>query len=294
MKFYIVTPTFNSLNWLRCCIRSVADQVRENVEVHHHVQDGASTDGTPEWLQMWKEQHSDVPGYSFTYESLPDDGMYDAINKAWEKIPYDADVTAHLNSDEQYLPNALCGVASELLKHPDAEVAISTYIVVDSQGRYICHRRPVEPRKWISRTVCEIITCTCFHRVEPFKRHNVRFDSRWRSIADVVFYRDLVNAAPKFLIIPNHITSVFAVTGNNLQWSLTSQNEWSDLMSVEPSHVRKRHAFAYRWSNLKRIIRDKFCCPPVEFCIFAPDNPERSCAKIKHHMCRWQNRTRGE
>ena len=294
MKFYIVTPTYNSLTWLQCCIRSVADQVCEGVEVHHHVQDGASSDGTPEWLQEWKAQHSAIPGYTFTYESCPDNGMYDAINKAWEKIPSDADVTAHLNSDEQYLPNALYCVAEQFLKHPKAEVAISTYIVVDSQGRYICHRRPVKPRKWISRTVCEIITCTCFHKVEPFLRHQVRFDSRWRAIADVVFFRDLVNTSPNFLIMPNIITGTFTVTGYNLQWSGTSQNEWLTLMSAEPCWVSIRHAVAYRLSNAIRALRDKLCSTLKVYSIYENNADIRTEIYIKHPTCLWGNRISGE
>lgn len=40
MTFYIVTPAYNALSWLQRCIYSVADQVAEGVEVHHHIQDG--------------------------------------------------------------------------------------------------------------------------------------------------------------------------------------------------------------------------------------------------------------
>ena len=107
MKFYIVTPAYNALQWLQGCVRSVADQVKEGVEVHHHVQDGGSTDGTPSWLKTWQEEHQGVSGYTFTFESAKDAGMYDALNMAWEKIPSDAGVTAHLNCDEQYLPGGI-------------------------------------------------------------------------------------------------------------------------------------------------------------------------------------------
>lgn len=104
MKFYIVTPAYNALSWLQRCIYSVADQVAEGVEVHHHIQDGGSSDGTPEWLENWQQEHASSPGYTFTYESGKDAGMYDALNKAWEKTPSDAAVTAHLNSDESTFP----------------------------------------------------------------------------------------------------------------------------------------------------------------------------------------------
>ena len=106
---------------------------------------------------------------------------YDAINTAWSKMPEDADVTAHLNSDEQYLPGALEGIAKALDANPHAEVALGTYIIVDAESRYICHRRPIMPHKWTSQTVCEIITCSCFHRAEAFRKHGIRFDSRWRA-----------------------------------------------------------------------------------------------------------------
>lgn len=294
MKFYIVTPTFNALGWLQRCVRSVADQVAEGVQVHHHVQDGASKDGSADWLREWQAAHANTPGYVFTFESSKDAGMYDAINLAWSKMPSDADVTAHLNSDEQYLPGALKGVAEAFLSHPEADVALGTYIIVDAESRYICHRRPIMPHKWTSRTVCEIITCSCFHRAEPFVRHNIRFDTRWRAIADVAFYRDLVNDSPRFLVLPELITGTFTVTGSNLAWTETSRREWAELCSVLPWYVSKRHGFAYRWCNLKRRLRDFFCTSPRSYALFMPGEEQRTSISIKHPTPHWGCRVQGE
>lgn len=135
MLFYIVTPSFNQLDFLMRCVASVRDQVsdeafkassveterssslndlngRDQLSVHHHVQDGASTDGTVEWLERYAQEvggqqsacgeHSrsenrtsgiigDDPEtenltrstYTFSYEGCPDNGMYDAISKGW-------------------------------------------------------------------------------------------------------------------------------------------------------------------------------------------------------------------
>ena len=294
MKFYIVTPAYNALKWLPGCVRSVADQVCDGIEVHHHIQDGGSEDGTQAWLANWQQSHADSKGYTFSYESAPDNGMYQAINKAWERIPEDADITAHLNSDEQYLPEALEGIAKEFKLHPEAEVAISTYVVVDVDGRYICHRRPITPHKWSSRTVCEIITCSCFHRVNYFRKHNVRFDAHWKSIADVVFYKDLVNINPSFLVLPQLITSVFTVTGGNLQWAAISQREWNELMSAEPWWINMRHALAYRWCNMKRMVRNMFCSSPESYSIYIKGEKVRRLVSVKHPTCHWGNRTRGK
>lgn len=68
----IVSVTRNDL----AGIRSTIDSVREQTEarIQHIVIDGASTDGTPEWLaeQTWSE--------GSTYRSQPDQGIYDAMN----------------------------------------------------------------------------------------------------------------------------------------------------------------------------------------------------------------------
>lgn len=291
MKFYIVTPTFNALSWLQCCVRSVADQVGEGVEVHHHVQDGDSNDGTPDWLELWQREHQNIQGYTFTYESVKDAGMYDAINIAWSKIPADAFVTAHLNSDEQYLPGALKGVADAFLKETDAEIVLGTYIVVDSEGRYICHRRPVKPARWRSQTVCEIITCSCFHRVEPFQKHGIRMDTRYRSLADMVFYRTIVMRRPRICVLPELVTSTFAETGYNLAWTHQSRKEWEAEMASLPWYVTRRHAFAYRCANLLRRICDVFCRNPRTYAIYGKKRIEREERVIETPTPKWGRKT---
>lgn len=291
MKFYIVTPTFNALEWLERCVRSVADQTTVGVEVHHHVQDGASADGTPEWLAEWRRTHADMPGYTFTYESIRDSGMYDAINIAWKKMPADAAVTAHLNSDEQYLPGALKGVSEAFETHSEAEIVLGTYIIVDAESRYICHRRPVMPSRWRSQTVCEIITCSCFHRAEPFTRHGIRFDTSYKALADLVFYRAIVGISPRICVQPELVTSTFTVTGGNLAWTERSQREWDAEMKALPWYVSRRHGIAYRFNNILRRITDLRCEPPRSYAVYRLQGEERNERIIKRPTPRWGMRT---
>ena len=293
MKFYIVTPTFNALPWLQRCIRSVADQAGDGVEVHHHVQDGGSSDGTPAWLEEWQRGHEHTAGYTFTYESGKDAGMYDAINLAWAKMPSDAAVTAHLNSDEQYLPGALKGVAEAFEGQKNAEIVLGTYIIVDAESRYICHRRPVRPSRWRSQTVCEIITCSCFHRADAFVRHGIRFDTRYRALADLVFYRDIVEYQPRICLAPELVTSTFAITGSNLAWSDQSQEEWNQEMKRLPWYVTRRHAFSYRYTNLLRRICDCFCVAPKSYSMYMEDCTDRTTKVIEHPSANWGKRTVG-
>ncbi len=294
MRFYIVTPTFNALGWLERCIRSVADQAGADIEVHHHVQDGGSTDGTPEWLSRWQKAHQNTPGYTFTYASGRDAGMYDAINKAWSIMPENTDITAHLNSDEQYLPGALQGVADAMTQHPEADIALGTYIIVDKDSHYICHRRPITPHSWSSQTVCEIITCSCFHRAEPFRRHGIRFDSCYRALADLVFYRDIVATQPHFLVLPELVTGTFTVTGGNLAWSDTSRREWQALVNTLPWYVAHRHGFTYRWCNILRLLSDKQHPSPTSYALYMPHQEQRTEIRIHRPTCHWGCRTVGE
>jgi len=70
----VVTVTRNDLTGLKKTIASTQAQEYEFVE--QLVIDGASTDGSPEWLAS---HISEIP---FRYVSEPDRGIYDAMNKA--------------------------------------------------------------------------------------------------------------------------------------------------------------------------------------------------------------------
>ena len=291
MKFYIVTPAYNSLLLLQRCMRSVADQVMHGVEVHHHVQDGGSTDGTIEWLQQWKLSCSDISGYTFTYESRKDKSMYDAINMAWSKLPLDANVTAHLNCDEQYLPCALKEVAAIFLKDTKAEVVSTAFIIIDAEDRYICHRRPVQATRLCSQVACELNTCSCFHKVETFVRHGIRFDLRYRVIGDMIMYRELMNYGVKVRAYSNLITSSFAITGKNLAWTadLSSETEAADA-AVLPILLRFRKQLIC-WSNLRRRVNDLFCKDPREYSIYSASDLCRTTKRIKYPTSHWGMRS---
>lgn len=287
MKFYIVTPTYNSLQWLPRCVRSVADQLTDAVVVHHHVQDGGSTDGTVGWLEEWRAKSEGISNYCFTYESAKDAGMYDAINKAWDCMPEDADITAHLNSDEQYLRNVLSSVAEWMRMRKNADVLLGTYLVTGPECEYLCHRRPVIPGSLSSWLNCTCITNSSFYRVSRFRELCPRFDTRWRCVGDLVFFRELVWRKVRFETIPL-VTSVFVCTGYNLAWTDASRQEWLELRSEAPLIPRWVNGFAYRWVNFKRRIVNLFMSTPRYYSVYLGDDSERTDFVIKHPTVRWK------
>lgn len=74
----IITVCRNVLAALKRTTASVLGQkaVFPNISIEHVIVDGASTDGTPEWLAEMKAQ-----GKIETYITEPDRGIYDAMNK---------------------------------------------------------------------------------------------------------------------------------------------------------------------------------------------------------------------
>ena len=77
MDLTIVTVCRNARNLLLPTLESVVNQkAKEVLRIEHLIIDGASTDGTPEWLAELQ-----AAGKIENYISEPDSGIYDAMNK---------------------------------------------------------------------------------------------------------------------------------------------------------------------------------------------------------------------
>jgi glycosyltransferase involved in cell wall biosynthesis len=148
VRISIVTPSYRRSAWLRLCIASVADQ---RVEVEHIVQDAESDDGTLDWLP------GDRRVKMFVEE---DQGMYDGINRGLRRAG--GDILAYLNCDEQYLPGALAAVAGFFEQHPQMDVLFGDVVMVDTEGRYLYHRKMQTPLKYHTWTchLSTLFTCT--------------------------------------------------------------------------------------------------------------------------------------
>lgn len=293
MKFYIVTPAYNALQWLQGCVRSIADQVCDSVEVHHHVQDGGSSDGTQAWLEAWQLEHATTPGYKLTFESCKDEGLYDAINRAWRKLPDDADITAHLNADEQYLPDVLAAVAAKAQEHPEADLITTAHIVLDKDLRYICHRRPAFPNKYFSRLLTQIITNTCFYKASSFRARNIYFDCSYRSLGDLIFFRDIMETSPRVLRIPNIFGSTFVVTGDNVSWTAISKSERARIQKSFSWLTVKLIPFCIKFSNALCRLSDACNQPPQEYSVYAGGDALRTTTPILQPSACWKMRSVG-
>ncbi len=288
-KFYIVTPCYNGIAWLPGCVRSVVDQVIQGIEVHHHIQDGGSADGSAEWLEQWESQHNNLPGYTFSYESAPDKGMYDAINIAWAKMPENTDITAHLNCDEQYLPSVLLSISKLFVMHPKAEVLLGSYIILDKNLHYICHRSPVLPTLPTSWLNCVCITNSSFYQASAFRARQMQYNTKWRCVSDLVFFRDLVRQRVQFHCVPI-LTSTFVCTGENLAWSDRAHQEWLSLVPDAPAPFYWAHGFIYRYVNFCRRCKNLMQKNPRNYSIYRDDVAQREYYDILKPSAKWKSR----
>lgn len=150
MKFAIVTPSYNGALFLRQTLDSVLSQ-RGEFDLRYHVQDGGSTDET---LAILKDYESRVAqgefaknqkSLQFTWSSEKDRGMYDAINRGFQKV--DGDIFAWINSDDIYQPDAFARARATFTKFSSILwlKGITDYIAEDasliSKGRCLLYER---------------------------------------------------------------------------------------------------------------------------------------------------------
>ncbi len=107
-RISIVTPSFNQAAFLEETIVSVVNQSYPNLE--YIIIDGGSTDGSADIIG--KYEHA----LSFSC-SEKDGGMYDAINKGFERST--GDIMAYINSDDVYMPDTFRTVAKIFNDLPD-------------------------------------------------------------------------------------------------------------------------------------------------------------------------------
>lgn len=109
----LITVTFNSEKTLARTIRSVLNQTYRNIE--YTIMDGCSTDKTVEIAKSYRNEF-EQKGITYRIISEPDNGMYDAINKAIELS--DGLIIGNVNSDDYYEKDAVEIIVDEYNKAP--------------------------------------------------------------------------------------------------------------------------------------------------------------------------------
>jgi glycosyltransferase involved in cell wall biosynthesis len=98
LKISVITPSYNSAEYIEGAIKNVLKQDYPNIE--HIILDGASTDGTVDILKSYSH---------LKWVSEPDSGQPEAMNKGFRLST--GDIIVYLNGDDYFLPGAFKAVA---------------------------------------------------------------------------------------------------------------------------------------------------------------------------------------
>ncbi len=159
----IVTPCYNSAQFIEDTIQSVLAQTYPNIE--YIVMDGGSTDGT----QAIAERYAD----RLTLISERDRGQTHAINKGWQRAK--GDILAWLNADDRYYPDTVEKAVSYLTTHPEIGWVYGYGDSLDINGQPMPFRHPVyawDYQKLLNRG-CYIVQPTVFLRREVFEQNGL-------------------------------------------------------------------------------------------------------------------------
>ncbi|MGC1322440.1 MAG: glycosyltransferase family 2 protein [Candidatus Udaeobacter sp.] len=170
----VITTTFNSGEKIAATIASVLSQRKDLYE--YLVIDGGSTDDT---LAHLREQ-----GPALRYQSEPDEGIYDGMNKGIRLTS--GEFLYFLGAGDRLLPGVLEAVAAEITKLPgQRQIARPTLLYGNVTSSH--YRRPYDGRfdrfKLLRRNICHQ---AIFYQRSVFERLGC-YNTKYRLLADWEF-----------------------------------------------------------------------------------------------------------
>ena len=124
-KISVITVTYNSAETLEDTLKSVKSQNFNDVE--HIIMDGGSSDETLKILDSYKDCLAVVV-------SEPDDGIYDAFNKALTRVS--GDIVAILNSDDVFYDDKVLALVGETFNKTGCDIVYGDSVMVRQDDLY--------------------------------------------------------------------------------------------------------------------------------------------------------------
>jgi glycosyltransferase involved in cell wall biosynthesis len=192
----IVTPSYNQRTFIELALESVRSQKYASAE--HIVVDGASTDGTVEYLRSL----SGKAGWQhLRWISEPDQGQSDALNKGFKMAS--GDIIGWLNSDDVYRSGCFAAIISAFENNRAIDIVYGDTTWIDENSRIIQVRREIEFSRFVLayHRVLYIPTTSTFFRRRIFDDGNW-IDTSYDYAMDYEFFLRLTNAGYRFQHIP--------------------------------------------------------------------------------------------
>lgn len=182
VKITVVTITYNAASVLSPTLKSVAEQSYNNIE--HWIIDGASSDSTMEIAHRYADENGGR--YDIKLLSEPDDGLYYAMNKGLQRAT--GDYIVFMNAGDRFAASDTLERVAKAVEECQITPAVvyGDTDIVDSDGRFLCHRHLSAPKKltWRSFIRGMLVCHQAFYALTGIAR-NIPYDTQFRHSADV-------------------------------------------------------------------------------------------------------------
>jgi len=334
MKFSIITPSYNQIDWLRLCVASVRDQIaaadggmRNNPDseipnskfqipplfVEHIIQDA----GTPGIEGFAREVGADFyrdgklvfsrsasqGARSSTFQNPSSYRI--AIHSESDSGMYDAinrgllrasgEICAWLNCDEQYLPGALEAVALWFEKNPTTEIVFGDCVVTNARGHYLCSRTGLVPGYWHTVSSGNL----SFLSAAAFFRRsivekNLLLPEGWRIIGDAAWTAELIKAGISMGTTRRYF-SAYANTGKNLSFDAAALEEKRRLRGGDGLTRKLMGFLAVLHFRFRKFFSGSYQLEAFSYSVFTRDSPEiRRIHKVLQPSQVWKTAPAGE
>lgn len=123
MKISLLTVSYNSAATIKDTIESVLSQ--ENTDIEYIIVDGHSEDNTVDIIKSYGDRIS-------TWISEPDNGIYDAMNKAVKLAT--GEVVGIINSDDYYQDNTIISSVAKVFEDEEVDAVFGDLVFVDPKN----------------------------------------------------------------------------------------------------------------------------------------------------------------
>ena len=245
MKVSIITATYNSIETIHNCLKSILNQNYKNIELI--VIDGASKDGT---LELIKGN----PSIS-TFISEPDNGIYDALNKGIDLAT--GDIIGFVHSDDLLADATI--ISSIVNQFKNIEVAgvygDLTYVNKNNTSKVIRSWKSCDFRPSLLKNGWMPAHPTLFLKKEVYEKHG-SFNLTYKIAADYDFMlRILKDSSLKFSYLPIVFTKMRIGGASNRSLKNILQKTREDYRAVKSNKVGGvKTIFIKNTSKLKQFI----------------------------------------
>lgn len=257
LRFTVATVTYNAGATIARTLQSVSKQTYEAVE--HLIIDGCSTDSTMAEIHQYVAHNTDqLHPHSIVLVREPDNGLYDAMNKAIAQAK--GDYIIFLNAgDKFHTPTVLEEVAAQLQHYNPSRLPVVVYgetDLVDNEGCFLRHRRLRAPKRLSSsQFLYGMLVCHQSFYVRADIARIERYDLRYRFSADYDWcIRVMRRAEARGLAL--HNTQL--ILTDYLAEGLTTRNHWRSLVErlrLMAKHYGWFHALAaHAWFVIRAVF----------------------------------------